>query len=70
MRCLIVMLMAVSAFAQRPKNDGNFWVNSSPSFKIGWVSGYAEGMEQAAIMQMSTCVLAQREMEKRRSPLV
>jgi hypothetical protein len=38
MRYLIVMLLAVSAFAQKPKNDGNFWVNSSPSFKIGWVS--------------------------------
>jgi hypothetical protein len=39
MRYLIVMLLTVSAFAQKPKNDGNFWVNSWPSFKIGWVSG-------------------------------
>jgi hypothetical protein len=35
--------------------NGYWWTSMTPSFKLGWVSGYAKAMDSAGVIQMSTC---------------
>ena len=40
---------------QQQQHNGYWWANTNPSFKLGWVSGYAKAMDYAGSIQMSTC---------------
>lgn len=62
MKPLLVLVAAVAlllpnAQLTRGKTDldGYWWEKLNPSFKLGWVSGYAKAMDFAGTIQMSTC---------------
>jgi len=40
---------------QQQQFNGYWWANMNPSFKLGWVSGYAKAMDFAGTVQMGTC---------------
>jgi hypothetical protein len=55
---LVVAALALSACSlsqTRPKWDGYWWASMTPSFKLGWVTGYAKAMDLAGSLQMATC---------------
>jgi hypothetical protein len=41
--------------AEKTEWNGYWWGSRMPSFKLGWVSGYANAMDFAATIRMSTC---------------
>jgi hypothetical protein len=54
---VLVALVVPSAplAADQPALDGYWWEKLDASFKLGWVSGYAQAMDLAGTIQMSTC---------------
>ncbi len=40
---------------QQLQYNGYWWLSMAPSFKLGWVSGYAKAMDFAGTVQMGTC---------------
>jgi len=40
---------------QQQRLNGYWWEGMNPSFKLGWVSGYAKAMDLAGTMQTATC---------------
>ena len=40
---------------QQQQLSGYWWANMNPSFKLGWVSGYAKAMDSAGTIQMVMC---------------
>lgn len=40
---------------RQPQLNGYWWAGMNPSFKLGWVSGYAKAMDLAGSLQMETC---------------
>jgi hypothetical protein len=52
-----VFLFACSPLlaGKKPTNDGIWWQGMSPSFKLGWVTGYTKAIETAGTLQMVTC---------------
>jgi hypothetical protein len=55
---LLVAALALSpcSFAQTKANwNGYWWTSMTPSFKLGWVTGYAKAMDLAGVIQMGTC---------------
>jgi hypothetical protein len=51
----LVVLCPAQSPAEKTDMDGYWWANMTPSFKLGWVSGYAKAMDLAGTLQMSTC---------------
>lgn len=41
--------------ADKPEWNGYWWNGMTPSFKLGWVSGYAKAMDLAGTLQMTAC---------------
>lgn len=60
----IVCLLFLTFFVARgrgqqqtpPNFNGYWWSGMTPSYKLGWVSGYAMAMDSAASLQMGTCM--------------
>ena len=42
--------------ADKPQLDGLWWSRLSPDFKLGWVSGYAQAMDQGYSFYVGSCV--------------
>jgi hypothetical protein len=40
---------------QQQQLSGYWWAGMNPSFKLGWVSGYAKAMDSAGTIQMVMC---------------
>ncbi len=62
MKSLLVFVAVVTVLvpsaplaADNADLNGYWWENSTPSFKLGWVSGYAKAMDLAGTIQISTC---------------
>lgn len=67
---LFIMLFVVNGRAQQQTQqnyNGFWWSSMTPSFKLGWVSGYAMAMDSAFTMQLGTCI-AQMPMYKKEYP--
>lgn len=57
--CIGLLLFLATALAQDQREDNGFWwVNNSDSFKLGYVSGYAEAMTVADDTQFFRCIAA------------
>jgi hypothetical protein len=52
---LVVLCPAALSNSDNLELDGTSWNNENPSFKLGWVSGYAKAMDLAGSLQISTC---------------
>jgi hypothetical protein len=55
---LFVLFLLVgngSGQQQQQQFNGYWWAGLNPSFKLGWVSGYAKAMDFAGTVQMGTC---------------
>lgn len=50
-----LMLCSCALAAADKPLDGIWWLQMSPAFKLGWVSGYAKAMDLAGTLQMTTC---------------
>ncbi|MGD1064592.1 MAG: hypothetical protein ABR860_15140 [Terracidiphilus sp.] len=63
MRSFLIFVAAVGALlvpstslaADKTNLDGYWWEKMDASFKLGWVSGYAQAMDLAGSIQMATC---------------
>jgi hypothetical protein len=62
MKPLLVLVAAVAlvvpnvlSAAEKTDLDGYWWEKLDPSFKLGWVSGYAKAMDSAGTIQMTIC---------------
>ncbi len=56
---LFLMLFVVNGRAQQQTQqnyNGYWWLSSTPSYKLGWVSGYGMAMESAYTVQAVRCV--------------
>jgi hypothetical protein len=54
----LVLLGVSNALAQSPQTpeDGSWWKSLTPSFKLGYVSGYVRGAETANIGTIGGCI--------------
>lgn len=50
-----LLVPSALAAADRTDLDGYSWEKLDASFKLGWVSGYAQAMDLAGSLQMVTC---------------
>ncbi len=52
-----LFVLCPSALLAADKSDWNgyWWASMTPTFKLGWVTGYAKAMDLAGTIQMSTC---------------
>jgi hypothetical protein len=53
---VIVLLCSYSLPAEKPKFDGYWWGGETPTFKLGWVQGWAQAMDSAFAASMGTCM--------------
>jgi len=54
---VIVLLCSYSLPAtEKPKFDGYWWGGMTPTFKLGWVQGWAQAMDLAFSASMGTCL--------------
>lgn len=63
----VALCPSVLSPAEKVDRNGYWWGGMNPSFKLGWVSGYAEAMDSAATSQMGAC-LATLPMYKKEFP--
>lgn len=57
---LFVLFLLVgngSGQQQQQQFNSYWWAGMNPSFRLGWVSGYAKAMDFAGTIQMGTCAL-------------
>jgi hypothetical protein len=52
---LVVVCPAALSNSDKLEMNGIWWANSNPSFRLGWVSGYARAMDYAGVLQIGTC---------------
>jgi hypothetical protein len=55
---LFVLFLLVgngSGQQQQQQFNGYWWAGMNPSFRLGWVSGYAKAMDFAGTVQMGSC---------------
>jgi hypothetical protein len=52
---LVALMVPDAPLADKTELDGYRWEKFDASFKLGWVSGYAQAMDLAGTIQMSTC---------------
>lgn len=52
---VIVLCPAALSNSDQLQMNGTWWNNSNPSFRLGWVSGYAKAMDLAGSLQIATC---------------
>jgi hypothetical protein len=55
---VVVFVLSASTLsaADKPDWNGYWWAGMTPRFKLGWVSGYAKAMDNAAAIHIATCV--------------
>jgi hypothetical protein len=52
----VILILATLAYGgEKQARNAYWWSASSPSFKLGYVYGYASAMDQAAIIEMGRC---------------
>jgi hypothetical protein len=56
--CFMALLFLPATLAAGDQSDWNgyWWAGMTPSFKLGWVSGYAKAMDNAATVYLGACV--------------
>jgi len=52
---MVALLVPYALAADKTDLDGYWWEKLDASFKLGWVSGYADAMDLAGSIQMGTC---------------
>src|SRR5580704_13330429 len=51
----LFLLVGSGSGQQQMQSNGYWWDGMNPSFKLGWVSGYAKAMDSAGSTQIATC---------------
>jgi hypothetical protein len=64
---VLVLCSCFLSAADKPSLDGFWWAQMSPDYKLGWVSGYAQAMDLAGMLQTATCA-AELPMYKKEFP--
>jgi len=59
--CVVVVLCILGVSKAEPPADkppemnGYFWTGTNPSFRLGWVTGYAKAKDAAAVAALGIC---------------
>jgi hypothetical protein len=63
--CLLWIAVSSTAFAQgaRTVEDGSWWKSLTPTFKLGYISGYARGTELANVGNSVGCLALWSELK-------
>lgn len=63
--CLLLIGASSTAFAQRARTveDGSWWKSLTPTFKLGYISGYTRGAELANIANIAGCMALWSELK-------